>query len=148
MRFILDMGLMLLHRPVLERQIVDHSGLEVGALGYYFLYDSSPQGGMNWFMSHYDVIEGPDMVEVGFAMQGLIRLKKQRQARGQADVDVNAEGLESERQWVLKLREYIRRHYLILVGLASARASVAYEAHAFYHALYMESGSPSLMHQS
>lgn len=38
------------------------------------MYDSSPQGGMNWFMSHYDLIRGEDMHVFAEASQMLARL--------------------------------------------------------------------------
>lgn len=46
---------------------------------------------------------------------------------------------------MLLVRQCIQHHDNIPVGLASARASLAHECHAWFHALFMETGSPKVM---
>ena len=49
--------------------------------------------------------------------------------------------VEEERNAVMFVRDAIQRRTLPPVGLGSARTSLSHEAHAFYHALYLEAGS-------
>ena len=53
--------------------------------------------------------------------------------------------IPEERELVLLVRQCIQHHDNIPVGLASARASLAHECHAWFHALFMETGSPKVM---
>jgi hypothetical protein len=140
MRFVLDMGLMLNHRIKLAAVVNDTLELDVGAPLFYHMYDSSPQGGMNWLMSHYDMVEGSDVQSVGEALFSLL------------DMSVNFNGgertpqlMQRERSAVLTLACKIQRHDNIPVGLGSGRAALVYEVHAFYHSLYMETGDVPLL---
>ena len=137
MRYILDAGLMLMQRGATAKHVQ-----ATKAPTYYHMFDSSPQGGMNWFMSQYDVIRGEDIMAVGTSMLGLWRISLSRGGGGHRDDDDDDEDAkEKEATFMETLARCIEHHDNIPVGLASGRASLCYEVHAWYHALYMETGS-------
>lgn len=133
MRFILDAGLMLMQRDITAKHCSADDDAKY-APTYYHMFDSSPQGGMNWFMSQYDLIQGKHIKDVGYSMLALWRLGMSRRDDG---LDENE---ETEASCMQTLAQCIEHHDNIPVGLGSGRSSLCYEVHAWYHALYMETG--------
>lgn len=133
-RFVLDMGMMLTHRPCAIALVAGAIGLEMGSPCFYHMYDSSPQGGMNWMMSHYDFVAGGNVYDAGIALCTLLWLSHVRDDSHEDEV------FPEETDAMVVLNRLIEHHDNIPVGLGSGRASLCHEAHAWLHALYMETG--------
>ena len=97
---------------------------------------------MNWFMSQYDAIRGEGIVAVGTSMLGLWRISLSRRGGGHRDDgDDDEDAKEKDATLMETLARCIEHHDNIPGGLASGRASLCCGVHAWYHALYMETGS-------
>ena len=106
----------------------------------YVLSDSSPQGHTNWLMSECFIVLAEDLPRVAQQVWRLILI-----GNVSWENDHDEERVAEELGIVLWLMKVISHHVLPPVGLGSARCSLAHECHAFYHSLYLETGSASLL---
>jgi hypothetical protein len=135
-RFVLDCAFMLQQR---RRNAHFFEGKDARPC-IYVLSDSSPQGHTNWLMSECFIVLAENLPDVSHKVWRLIQLG---QKSWEDDHDVDR--VQEERDLVLWLKKAISHHVLPPVGLGSARCSLAHECHAFYHSLYLETGSASLL---
>ena len=106
----------------------------------YVLSDSSPQGHTNRLMSECFIVLAEDLPHIAHKVWRLITI-----GNVSWENDHDEERVAEERGIVLWLNKVIYHHVLPPVGLGSARCSLAHECHAFYHSLYLETGSASLL---
>ena len=108
--------------------------------GLYVLVDSSPHENMNWLMGEYQLVSGAHLPRVCASFWRLCALGK-----FSPEDDFDELRIEEEREAVYFVRDSVQRHTLPPVGLGSARSSLLHEAHAFYHSMYLETGSAGLL---
>ena len=139
--FYLDMALMLRMR---EKHHEHFASLKnVGAL--YLMADSSPQGHTNWLMLQYFRIGQHDLLPCANAARELTNAALRIQRCQETQMAITEDDLEMERCQSLVLTTGIQKHPMVPVGLGSARADIWHELRAMYHAMYLETGSASLL---
>jgi hypothetical protein len=134
-RFILDCAFMLSRREFFHDKL---SEWEEGPapLALFMYTDSSPQGGMNWQITSYDLVRVTDLVVIAEALEFLVRKRVQHDA-GHEDTP---DELLRERELILMLHVKIERQYCIPCGLGSKRTALGNKLHACYHGLFMDGG--------
>ena len=97
----------------------------------YLLADSSPQGQQNWFMIEVFGIHSDKLPRAAELFQNLFEL--------QFKASVEADELESSRDWVEELRSAIFHHTLVPTALGPRHGTLARKTHAWLHSLRLES---------
>ncbi len=135
--FVIDASLMRMARVWYESELRDAACLPA----IHMMIDSSPQGGVDWENSFFRIVRHSDVVGLLRDYHGLVR-----SCRSRADLEhAPSETLEEERGMMLGLRERLIGHHNVPVGLGARQTDVLHKAKAFYHQVWLETGSVRLM---
>ena len=147
-RFFLDLALMCEMRQRHAQMFDPRKGSthvidDHGAM--YLMADSSPQGGVNWLMIEYSVIQHRDLIVCSMAASELSGAARRLTDAQEAGVPLLQEELDAERSAAEAIFGMLQRHPMVPVGLGSGRSSMWHELHALYHSFFLECGDPALL---
>ena len=134
MKYVVDVAYMRLRRDLNKINFATP-----GSAAVYFEEDSSPQGSYNWLNSEVTHVLAADIVAVARALKRLVVLSRQA-------LVTDPEAHERAKEELMgEIRQRCHHHHNPPVGLGSGRSSVAHELHAFYWALYLETGDATIL---
>lgn len=110
----------------------------------YMMVDSSPISGIDWENTIFSIVRAADIVEVLDSSQWLIRAALTRQNMDDDD-ETMPELLADESELMQAIAADVVTHHCPPVGLGAKRTNLKHKLQAFYHQLYLETGSPYLM---
>jgi hypothetical protein len=109
----------------------------VAPLALFMFTDSSPQGGVNWQITSYDLVRATDLESIADAVDFLVEKRKRLEEPGTVDTE---DSLARECEHLRMLSEKLERHYCIPCGLGSKRTALGNKLQACYHGLFMDGG--------
>jgi hypothetical protein len=138
--FVLDVAYMTYMRHWYADQCVNMDRLPL----IYMMVDSSPISGFDWENTIFSIIGAADIVEVFDSCQLLVRAALNRQTLDDDDATI-PDMLADESELMQAIADSIMIHHCPPVGLGAKRTNVKHRLQAFYHQMYLETGSSYLM---